>query len=88
MAVEDDDDLNWLTINGEDVTTMLVVSIYLITLMLVVIFFQSSYKDQSETSSFQTPLHDDSNYASRSVSKGRSQMPSTLAHSSTLHSPT
>ena len=32
MAVEDDDDLNWVMVNGEDVANILVVSIYLITL--------------------------------------------------------
>jgi hypothetical protein len=29
MAVEDDDDLDWVKVNGEDVTSMLVVSGYL-----------------------------------------------------------
>jgi hypothetical protein len=39
MAVEDDDDLDWVKVDGEDVTRMLVVSNYLYSILIVIFFF-------------------------------------------------
>ena len=80
MAVEEDDDLDWVKVNDENVVCMLVVCNYFVSMLILTFFFsQSSYEDQSEVLSYQSPLYD-SKYTSLSAPKTRSdsKTPSTV----------